>query len=419
VIDGGKITLAQTGSRNKREDEVVDLGGSYVLPGFIELHTHGAGLFEFTLGKYDRQTGQFDGSEETYAQELPRYAKLRASTGATCAYLGTWAAPIERLQHCYRQLKKYVDSPANGTEGTLIPGGMLEGPFINAGMSGAQNPKFVFEPAVDLFDRINESGVIRLVNIVPDWGQPAYRLIETLTGRGISVGAGHTNATYDQFERAIASGLKYCIHFLNGPTGHSYKVFNGGGALEAVLREDIYAEIIADGVHVAPRYVRDVLARKGFERVMAVTDALFASQAGSVKEFEMNGIKGRVDNSGKFVYVVGRKQMTLFSSIVTMDTVFGNLLSWLTADTEGVWHRHEALDFDRAVRTASECCSKNIVQMLRRGGGDDIQTGELADGRWADLVVADITGEAGSYTLNVKQAYVRGRKVYDVADTGG
>lgn len=411
VIDEGRIKLEPTARSVADDTTAVDLAGSYVLPGFIEIHTHGAGLFEFTMGRYDPDRGEFDSSQQLYADELARYLKLRARTGVTSMYPGTWAAPVERQLFCFRQLKRYIDSPGNGRDGAFVLGGLLEGTFINPDMSGAQNPKFVFQPDPELFDRLNETGIIRLANVVPDAGEDACKLIRHLTDRGISVGAGHTNATADQFKQAIDAGLKYCIHFLNGPIGGSYKAFNGGGGIEAVLREDIHAELIMDGIHVAPAYVRDVLARKGLQRVMAVTDAMFASQSDRVKEFAISGIRGKLDDTGRYVYIVGSEPITLFSSILTMDTAFANLLSWLTVESEGIWRRHEALDFDQAVLAASRCCSSNIVEMLRRRGGDQLNSGELTDGKWADLTIADIVGEPGRYRLDVKQTLVRGRKV--------
>ncbi len=129
-----------------RPEETVDAKGSYILPGFIEIHTHGAGLFEFTMGRYNLATREFEASEDLYAEELPRYAKRRASTGVTGLYLGTWASPIAQQQFCFRQLKKYMDSPGNGTDGSLVLGGLLEGAFLNPKMAGAQNPEFFLKP---------------------------------------------------------------------------------------------------------------------------------------------------------------------------------------------------------------------------------------------------------------------------------
>jgi N-acetylglucosamine-6-phosphate deacetylase len=414
VVENGRLKLEPAGRPGDPNEVVIDITGKYVLPGFLEIHTHGAGLFEFTMGRYNLKQGTFDCSEAIYEQELPRYLKLRTSTGVTGIYPGTWAASIEQEQFCFRQLKKYMESSGNGRDGAMVFGGLLEGTFINPKMAGAQNPAYVFQPDIELFKRINESGAIRMVNVVPDHDQAGFKLIDYLTSQGISVGAGHTEGTRDQYRKAIECGLKYCIHFMNGPIGHSYKLFDGGGALEAVLCEDMYAEVIADGVHVSPNYVREILARKGVDRVMAVSDAMFSSQADGVTDFNISGIHGRVHESGKFVYVVGRERMTLFSSVLTMDLAFSNLLSWMTQELEGIWHRsHEPMCFEQAMVAAARCCSTNIAQMIARRGGDNLETGAIVDGKWADLVVGELTGKAGEYSLKVNDVYVRGRRVFD------
>lgn len=104
IIRQGRIFLEKKGSR--AAEETLDLGGSYVLPGFTEIHTHGASLFEFTAGRYDPKTSSFRSSPDIYGEELPRCARLQASTGVTNLYLGTWAAPAKQLRSCFEQLKK-------------------------------------------------------------------------------------------------------------------------------------------------------------------------------------------------------------------------------------------------------------------------------------------------------------------------
>ncbi len=292
VIKNGRISFEKTSGR--RAEDIIDVNGSYILPGFVEIHTHGAALFEFTAGKYDLKTRSFKSSPEIYEKEIPKYIRARTSTGVTNLYLGTWAAPEKQLRFCFEQLKKYMDSKNNGSDGCLIKGGLLEGVFFNSALCGAQNPEYAMKPDTRIFDEINESGVIKLVNVVPDYGEDSYKLIKYLTGKGISAGAGHTNATADQVKAAIDSGLKYAIHFLNGPTGGSYKPFGSGGAVEGILQDDrIYCELILDGLHVNPAYVRDVIERKGVNKIMAVTDALFVSQAKGIKDFQMNKIPGQ------------------------------------------------------------------------------------------------------------------------------
>ncbi len=412
VIRQGRISL-EAKTDNDKDEKTIDLKGSYILPGFVELHTHGAGLFEFTIGRYDVQTGSFQSSPEIYHEELPNYVRMRTATGVTNLYLGTWATTVKQLRFCFEQLKKYMDSGRNGKDGCLIKGGLLEGSFLNPAMCGAQNPDYVLPFEVKIFDEINESGTMKLVNVVPDYGKQSFALIKNLADKGMSVGAGHTDATADQIKMAVDHGLKYIIHFLNGPTGTSFKPFDGGGAVEGILRDNrIYVELIADGFHVNPAYMRDVIERKGVDRVIAVTDAMFVSQAKGVTNFEVNGIPGQVGKEGTYVHVTGSKKMTLFGSVLTMDKAFDNILSFLTQDMTGVWHRaHNAMALDQAIPAAARMCSTNACSMLEMYGTEDPETGSVEDGKWADLVIADIEGQPGDYRLSVQKVFVRGNEV--------
>ena len=213
--------------------------------------------------------------------------------------------------------------------------------------------------------------------------------------------------------------MKYCIHFLNGPTGGSYKPFDNGGAVEGILQDErVYVELILDGVHVNPKYVRDVVERKGIDKVMAVTDAMFASQAKGVTDFQMNEIPGRLSEDGRYIYVVGKKPLTLFSSVLTMEVVFNNLLSFLTREMNGVWCRtHKAMSLDQAIPSAARMCATNACSMLKMHEAEDPETGSIEEGKWADLLVADIEGKAGDYRLSIQKVFVHGNEVHSVART--
>ncbi len=389
-------------------DEVIDVTGKYVVPGFVDIHFHGYNLFEFTSGLYDPKTETFDNSPSAYEHGLDMLRKTLARFGVTGFYIGTWASPVENLRHCFAQLYNYLSKPQT-QPGARLLGGLLEGSFINPKMAGAQNPDLVLKFVTDSFDSIDDKGTIKLANVVPDFGQPCYELIEYLTNKGIVVGAGHCNATCEQIEEAIRAGLKYFIHFTNGPTGGSYKPFHGGGAIEAVLKSDeLYAEQILDGYHVNPAYVRDILRRKGAGRIIGVTDCLFA--AGSqVRQFTGGGIRGALSESGEYFQVV-EKPGTLFSSNLTMNRGFTNLLNWLSADMQGIWNsRHEALQLDQALVTAAKILSTNpcvLTQMDKKG------CGSIVDGAKADLCVLDVAGMPGNYKVMVERTIVDGDTVY-------
>ncbi|MHC4692318.1 MAG: amidohydrolase family protein [Planctomycetota bacterium] len=405
ILRDGRIELAVD---RESVDQVVDITDKYVVPGFVDIHFHGYNLFEFTSGLYDVKSETFDNSPSAYDHGFEMLSDTLAKFGVTGFYVGTWASPIANLRHCYTQLHRYLN---RGKEqpGARILGGLLEGSFLNPQMAGAQNPDYVLQFAADSFDRIEDKGTIKLANVVPDFGRPSYELTEYLTGKGIVVGAGHSNATCKQIEEATRAGLKYFIHLTNGPTGGSYKPFNGGGAIEAVLKSDeLYAEQILDGYHVNPAYVRDILKRKGTDKIIGITDSLFA--AGSqVKQFTSGGIRGALSEDGKYFQVV-EKANTLFSSNLTMDCGFCNLINWLTIDMEGIWNRqHNPLEFEEALVVVAKILSTNPCVLT---GLDKKGYGCIADGAKADVCVLDIIGSPGDFRVVVESTIVGGKIVY-------
>ena len=405
ILRDGRIVLV---GEKEHCDDVVDITGKYVVPGFVDIHFHGYNLFEFTAGLYDVETETFDNSPSAYDYGFEMLSKTLIKFGVTGFYVGTWASPIENLRNCYAQLYRYL-SKTKEQEGAELLGGLLEGSFLNPQMAGAQNPDYVLQFVTDSFDRIEDNGTIKLANVVPDFGRPSYELTEYLAGKGIVVGAGHSNATCEQIMEATRAGLKYFIHLTNGPTGGSYKPFNGGGAIEAVLKSDeLYAEQILDGYHVNPAYVRDILKRKGADRIIGITDCLFA--AGSqVKQFTSGGIRGALSEDGKYFQVVD-KANTLFSSNLTMDRGFGNLLNWLTINMEGIWNRqHNPLEFEQALVTVAKILSTNPCVLT---GLDKKGYGSIADGAKADLCVLDIIGSPGDFKVTVESTIVDGGIVY-------
>ncbi|MFO7899175.1 MAG: amidohydrolase family protein [Planctomycetota bacterium] len=389
----------------------LDGAGGYALPGFIDIHCHGAALFELDEGLFDPETGQFDTSDAAYEQGIPAYARLKAREGCTSFYTATAAAPKDRLRRAYRHLRGYMASDGNGTEGARIRGALDEGLFFNPRMGGAQDVRHTYEPAAEIFDELNETGVIKLLNVAPDSGEPAYRLIDHVTGRGVVVGAGHTDATADQVREAVKRGLRYIIHFTNGPTGGSSKPFNGGGVVEATLQIDaLYAEQICDGYHINPQYVRDIIARKGRDRIIVITDQVFVAGT-DVRTFESGELVGEVAPDNSHVRVKGTKN-TLFGSCTRMHVCFGNVLSWLTREMPGVWNRvHPALPLDDALAAAARMCSTNAARMIGFHDEPDEATGSIEPGKWADLVLGSLDGGPGDYRFHVERVFVRGNEI--------
>jgi N-acetylglucosamine-6-phosphate deacetylase len=232
------------------------------------------------------------------------------------------------------------------------------------------------------------------------------------------VGAGHTECTADEYRCAADCGLKVAIHLTNGPTGGSYKPFGGGGAMEAILTSRrVVAEVITDGYHVNPAYVMDIIERKGYDRIVVVTDGMFASDAQGVGEFTRTGIRGRVSDDGRYLQVAGKKD-TLFGSVLTMDAAFANVVSWYTAGLNGIWtRRHRPLDLEPAVLRTSRMMSRNPAELLgifrakTDAAGVHAGTGSIEVVKRADIVLARLTGKPGSYRLDVRHTFVGGKKL--------
>ena len=285
--------------------------------------------------------------------------------------------------------------------------------------SGAQNPKDFMVPSCATYDRLQRAarGTMRYVNCVPEYGKAAVDLTRHMTRQGVLVGAGHTSCVAEEADKCRKAGLRVCVHMLNGPTGNSFKPFFGGNMVEFFLtRPDLYVELICDGYHINPSYVLDVIERKGLDRVVLVTDAMFAKGAPGVTEFAFGGLYGQLAPGGEYLRVKDDPNFTLFGSVLAMPRAFSNVLSWLTSDRPGVWHGDRlAMATDEALVGLARAASANPAHLLgldrkvssRIGEG----TGALVEGKCADLVLAALSGKPGAYRLKVKHTMVEGREV--------
>ncbi|HPI74329.1 MAG TPA: amidohydrolase family protein [bacterium] len=408
-ITDERISSIGRSSGGNAPDRIIDAAGRYLLAGFIDVHSNGIAGFDFTNGWF--RDSNFSQSEKDYCKGLETAAQAYADCGVTRVLLTSLAAPLEKLRTGLRWYASWRSSDqASYVAKNILAGVYVEGTFIKEeAFRGAHNSAYFNQPSIELFQDLQECarGQIRVVNVAPEWGQAALTLIAHLSRNQVIAAAGHTGSDGDAFRAAVDQGVRLAVHLFNGPTVGSFKPFFHGGALEAILRSpEVTAELIVDGYHVDPSYVLDALVRKGQDRIVAITDSMFATRMKDLTEFSILGVDGKVSEDGRYLEVKGRKN-TLCGSVLTMDQAFSNLLTWFTRDREGIWYQnHAALSLEAALTKASALCSRNPASLLGLA-----QTGAIVEGNLADLVIAEIIGPKPEYQLKVKKVFLRGREI--------
>jgi N-acetylglucosamine-6-phosphate deacetylase len=396
LLEGGRIRAMARRIQAPAEAEVVDAGGLWLLPGWIDIQVND---MEWIAG-WPRQPPE-------HAARIREVLRYQAERGVTGLVLATLAAPLEEVVAYLRGMKVVLESQGSALDGAFL-GGLVEGTFMNPELCGAHNSSWVLPPEMGTVDRLLETGAVRLLNIAPEASPQALECIARAASRGVVVGAGHAKPHAERLRQAVAAGLKYIIHLGNGPTGSSLKAFHDGGMLEESLRNDrLVATIIADGCHIHPRLVRDWIRRKEVARVIAVSDAGFATGM-PAGEFEVCGVRGRVSADGSYLKVVPRLDArpanplssdfgALFGSVAGMREVFENIVNLLSREMEGVYYRsHPALDLAGAVEAACRLTSTNPAALL---GLTD--RGVLAAGKRGDALLVELQGSPGAYRVRL------------------
>ena len=418
-IEEGRIKKISPHIAPQDSWKVHDCKGKYLLPGFIDIHTHGANGFDFALGVFNSEEGSF--SHEAYEEGLQSALENYATCGATRIFPTTFAAPLELLHQAFKRLSACLDDPDFAYK-ALVGGINLEGTFLKLpAFAGAQNPKFFYPASLATFEQLDEAtgGRMRIVNIPPEHGSTGLQMTRFLSQQGMVVAGGHTGAMADEFGKAVDAGLNLAVHFLNGPSQHSAKSFFDGGAEEEILRRDeVFLELIVDGYHVHPAYVRDVIARKEYQRVILITDSMFVRDCQDIKHFSLEGIPGEVSENGAFLQV-SNKEDTLFGSVLRSDKGFENVLNWLTQDMVGIWYReHKALELPEALVQCSQMASGNPARLLGiydHENPSGVGTGSIEEGKWADLVLVEVREKREkkeeSYQVKVRDVWIKGNKI--------
>ncbi|MBC7362775.1 MAG: N-acetylglucosamine-6-phosphate deacetylase [Candidatus Aminicenantes bacterium] len=340
--------------------EFIDRRNHWISPGLIDVHLHGA------LGKE-----VMDGEVES----LRQMASHQAACGVTGFFPTTLTSSLEAMTAAIEAVKeaKKENLPSE------ILGIHLEGPFVSLKRKGAQDPKYIREINEQELERLAESlnGLKTLITIAPEAGRN-LDYIKKMTELGWVVSIGHSDATYDEARKAIEAGSNHATHLFNAWREFHHREPGGIGA---VLDSDqVFVELIADGIHVHPCFIRLAVFRKGKDRVCLITDSLKetglpdGTYAWGGLEVVLKGNEIRLKDSG-----------VLAGSVLHLNHGVKNVLNWT------------GLTVPEVVSMASLTPAKSV--------GLEAELGSLEKGKLANLAVFD-------QNFETVETYVRGRRVY-------
>ncbi len=342
-------------------EERISLSGCTILPGFIDLHIHGAAGADVC-----------DGTPEA----IRVISGYLAKQGVTRFCPTTMTTSCLELEHIISNIASCMEKDMPGA---AIHGIHLEGPFLSAEKCGIQNKKYIMNPDIEYFKRLNGTypGVICIVDIAPE-KDGSTKFIQS-AARNCVVSLSHSIADFETVKEAISHGLSHASHLFNAMTPINHR---SPGAVMAVLDDDkVTAELICDGIHLHPAIIRLAFSMLGRDRTIIVSDSMRAAGMPD-GEYSLGGKKVLVYDK-RTSYANGR----LAGSTTSVIEEFRNLL------------RH-GISFEHAIRSAT-------INPARRLSIDSV-TGSIERGKYADLTVLD-------KDLNVVMTTVRGKIVHRTA----
>ncbi|MVM41249.1 N-acetylglucosamine-6-phosphate deacetylase [Spirosoma sp. HMF3257] len=369
VIDEGQIVGVHEGSVEVPNAVEIDAKGQFVAPGFIDIHVHGGGGFDF-----------MDGTEEAFL----KIAELHARYGTTALVPTTLTAEKEDL---LKTLDVYETAHRNNTKGASFLGMHLEGPYFALSQRGAQDPRYIRNPDPVEYEEIlkHSSSIVRW-SAAPEL-EGAIAFGQRLRQKGIIAAIAHTDALYDEVLLAYENGYSLVTHLYSAMSGVTRRnAFRYAGVIESAFLLDLDVEIIGDGIHLPPPLLKLVYKIKGADRIALITDAMRAagmpegeSTLGSLK----NGLKVIVEDG-----VAKLPDRTAFAgSVATMNRLVRNMVQ--LADVPLL----------EAVRMASTTPARIM--------GVDHRKGSLAKGKDADIVLFD-------QDFTVGMTMVQGKVIYSL-----
>ncbi len=329
----------------EERDRVIDGGGSYLIPGLIDVHFHGCKGYDFC-----------DGTMEA----LEKIAEYEASVGVTAICPATMTLPQQELKRILSTAAKFKKQQEKTHRGSDLLGVNMEGPFISREKKGAQDERYILPCSAQLYREFQAAaqGLVKVIAVAPE-ASDAISFIEEVK-KEVKVSLAHTNAGYEKAKEAFDRGASHAVHLYNAMSPFSHREPGVIGA--AADSPHVTAEIICDGIHVHPAAVRAAFRLMGADRMILISDSMRATGMPDGM-YTLGGLNVKV--SGKYAVLAPGGALA------------GSVTNLFDCMKTAVKEMHIPLE------TCIACATANPAKAL----GAEKRYGVIAPGRKANLVL--------------------------------
>ncbi|TLG81007.1 N-acetylglucosamine-6-phosphate deacetylase [Vagococcus zengguangii] len=288
--------------------EIVDYTGKWIAPGLVDTHIHGY-------------------MNHDVMDNDPEGIKVMSEALLSCGVRSYLPTTLTSDHELLTDVARTIGQVADDVDGAKIQGIYFEGPFFTEKYKGAQNPAYMSDPSLEIFNKWQEAsgGRIKKIALAPE-REGVAEFVREVTNQGVVVALGHSDATVVQAQAAAENGASVFVHAFNGMSGLHHREPGMVGAVMTL--HDVYAELICDGHHVHPKAVDVLIKTKGHDHIALITDCMMAG-----------GMPDGEYMLGEFPVVVanGTARMAegnLAGSILKLKEALKNVVEWGVATPE-------------------------------------------------------------------------------------